>query len=80
MFADFAGNVVLELWKLRAFGLLHVENVDGAEADQHRRGLCVVIMCAVAVGVVSLVALSNHRGENLNTLFAAFHKPAQLLP
>jgi hypothetical protein len=32
------------------------------------------------VGVVSLAALSNHRGENLDSLFAALYKPAQLLP
>jgi hypothetical protein len=34
----------------------------------------------VAVGLVSLAAMSNHRRENLNALLSALHKPPQLLP
>ena len=80
MFAHFAGNVVLELGQVRAFGLRHIEDVDRAKANQHGRGLAVVVLRAVAVGVVFPAAVSNHRGENLDSLFAALHKPAQLLP
>ena len=43
-------------------------------------GLPLLSCVRLLVGVVSLAAVSNHRGENLNALFAALHKPAQLLP
>ena len=40
--ADFAADLVLNLGKLGTFGLRNVEHVDGAEANQHRRGFRIV--------------------------------------
>jgi len=71
---------MLEFGQVRALGLRHIEDVDGAEANQYGRGLAVVVVCAVAVGVVFFAAMSNHWGENLDSFFAALYKPAQLLP
>jgi hypothetical protein len=80
MSADFAGDAVLKLGQVCAFGLLHIENIDGAEADQHGRGLGAVVRRAVAVGVVLPAAASNHRRENLNSFLATFYEAAKLFP
>jgi len=76
--AHFARNAVLELRQVCAFGLRAIEDVDGAEANQHRGGLCFLIGARVLLVIPAPMA--NDGGKNLNALLALPHKPAQLVP
>src|ERR1017187_2670077 len=74
--AHFAGDVVLKLRQVRAYGLAEVEDVDGTEANQHGRWLRVLLLLCR----VSLPAMADDRRENLNTFLALLHKSAKLVP
>ena len=78
--AHFAGDVVLELRQVCAFGLADVEDVNGAEANQHGRGLRVLIRARLLLCRVSPAPMADHRRENLDALLALLHKSAQLVP
>jgi len=58
-----AGDVVLELGQVRAFGLRHIEDIYSAEANQHGLRFGVVVRSAVLVGVVLVAPFSDHRAR-----------------
>src|SRR5271165_5031003 len=74
--ADFAGDVVLKLRQILAFGLAEIEHVHGTEANQHGRWLRVLLLLCL----VSLPAMADDRCENLNAFLAFLDESAKLVP
>jgi hypothetical protein len=74
--AHFAGNRAPEFWQFSAFGLLDVEDIHGAEADQDAQGFGVRLF----VRLVLPAADAGNRRENLNSLLAFLDETAQFLP
>ena len=70
----------LELRQVCAFGLRVIEDVNGAKANQNRRGLRFLTPALFLLGCVFPAAVTNNRGKNLDAFFAFLYKPAQLVP
>jgi hypothetical protein len=72
-----AGDALGELGKLRTFGLAHVEDIGGAEADQN--GL--ILRADVLLGLFILFpAYANNGGQNADAVLALLDLSAKLVP
>ena len=75
--AYFALDALCEVGKLCAFGLAHIEDVDGTESDEY--GL--ILLGDVLLGfAVLLLAGADHRGKDADALLPLHHLAAKLVP
>ena len=69
-----------QCWKVFAFGLSDVKNVDGPKSVQRPLTLSCCLFTSLVVRYILRISFSDHRGENENAFFSTPDEAAKRSP